>query len=55
MDDVFSLWYANKQDIDLFIEQANTFHPIKFTSEISEKEITSLDTVVYKGESFLDV
>ena len=55
MDDVFSLWYANKQDIDLFIEQANTFHPIRFTTEISEKEITSLDTVVYKGESFLDV
>ena len=38
----------------LFIEQANTFHPtIKFTAEISEKEITFLDTVMYKGESFL--
>ena len=53
IDDVFSLWDASKQDIDLFIEQANTFHPtIKFTAEISEKEITFLDTVVYKGERF---
>ena len=31
----------NRKDIDLFIEQANTFDPtIKFTAEISEKEIT---------------
>ena len=53
-DDVFSIWDVNKKDIDLFIEQANTFDPtIKFTAEISEKEITFLDTVVYKGERFL--
>ena len=44
----------NRKDIDLFIEQANTFHPtIKFTTEISEKQITFLDMVVYKGERFL--
>jgi len=42
-------------------QQANTFHPtIKFTSEISENEITFLDTVVFKGErniekSILDI
>ena len=54
IDDVFSLWNVNKQEIDLLIEQANTFHPtIKFTAEISEKEITFLDTIVYKGERFL--
>ena len=48
IDDVFSLWDVNRKDIDLFIEQANTFHPTtKFTAEISEKEITFLDTVVY--------
>ena len=53
IDDVFSLWDASKQDIDLFIQQANTFHPTrKFTAEISEKEITFLATVVYKGERF---
>ena len=51
---VFSLWDVNRKDIDLFIEEANTFHPtIKFTAEISEKEITFLDTIVYKGERFL--
>ena len=44
-----------------FIEQANKFHPtIKFTTEISENEITFLDTVVFKGvrlknESILDI
>ena len=54
IDDVFSRWDGNRKDIDLFIEQANTFHPtIKFTAEISEKEITFLDTLVYKGERFL--
>ena len=37
----------------IFFEQANSFHStIKFTAEISEKEITFLDTVVYKGERF---
>ena len=41
---VFSLWDVSRKDIDLFIEQANTFHPtIKYTAEISEKEITFLD------------
>ena len=42
------------KEIDLFVEQANTFHPtIKFTVGILEKEIIFLDTVVYKGERFL--
>jgi len=53
IDDVFSLWDIDKQEIDLFLEQANSFHPtIKFTAEISEKEIAFLDAVVYKGERF---
>ena len=47
IDDVFSLWNKSKQDINLFIEQANEFHfSIKFTAEISENEITFLDTVI---------
>ena len=47
--------------MDQFIELANKFHPtIKFTAEISENEITFLDTVVFKGErlkkkSILDI
>lgn len=35
IDDIFSLWDQDNQDISLFIEQANKFHPtIKFTAEI---------------------
>ena len=61
IDDVFSLWDVPKRDIDIFIQQANAFHPtIKFTAEISEKEITFFDTTVHKGyrfnkESILDI
>ena len=53
IDDVFSLWNISRNDVNAFIEQANRFHPtIKFTAEISETEITLLDTYVYKGERF---
>ena len=56
IDDVFSLWNKSKQDINLFIEQANQFHPsIKFTAEISENEITlvlSLTQQYTKGTDF---
>ena len=50
---MFSLWDTNKQEIELFIEQANNFHPtIKFMADISDKDITFLDTVVHNGERF---
>ena len=50
---VFSLWDIDKQGMDFFLEEANSFHPtIKFTAEISDKEITFLDAVVCKGERF---
>lgn len=40
---------CQQKDIDQFIEQAHTYHTTKkFTAEILEKEITLLDTVVYK-------
>ena len=43
----------NKKEINSFIELGNSYHPtIKFTSEISDKEIIFLDTCVYKGERF---
>ena len=49
IDDVFSLWNINKEEINSFIELANSYHPtIKFT--VSDKEITFLDTCVYKVE-----
>ena len=47
--------------MDQFVEQANKFHvTIKFMAEISENEVTFLDTVAFKGErlkkeSILDI
>ena len=53
IDDVFCLWDTNKEEIEHFIEQANSYHPtIKFTAEVSQLEKTFLDTTVYKGERF---
>ena len=53
IDDIFSLWDSNIQEIELFMKQANNFHPTtKFTAEISETEITFLDTIISKGERF---
>ena len=59
--DVFSLWNTSLDKIESFAEKANNFHSTtKFTAEMSETEITFLDTKVYKGvrfdkESILDV
>ena len=50
IDDVFSVWNMNKDEINTFIELANNYHPtIKFTTEISDTEKTFLDTCVHKG------
>ena len=51
IDDVFCLWDTNKEKIEHFIEQANSYHStIKLTAEVSQLETTFLDTTVYKGE-----
>ena len=48
-----SLWNVDKEGIEEFITLANQHHPtIKFTAEISDKEINFLDTTVFKGERF---
>ena len=53
IDDVFCLWDTNKEEIEHFIEQANSYHLTKrFTAEVSQLETTFLDTTVYKGERF---
>ena len=53
IDDIFSLWRTERKEIDEFIALANRHHPsIKFTAEISDKEINFLDITVYKGERF---
>ena len=55
IDDVFSLWDCDRKDVELFIKEANNFHPtIKFTAEISENEITSLGSIVFKEEQFTE-
>jgi len=49
IDNIFSMWDSNIQEIDLFMKQANNFHPaIKCTAEISEMEITFLNTTLKK-------
>ena len=51
IDDVFCLWDTNKEEIEHFVEQANSYHPtIKFSAEVSQLETTFLDTTVYKGD-----
>ena len=53
IDDIFSLWNINKEAINNFTELANSFHPtVKFTAEISDTEITFLDTCVYEDDRF---
>ena len=47
------LWDTNREEINNFIEHANNYHPtIKFTADISDKEIIFLDTCIYKGARF---
>ena len=53
INDLFSLWETNREEINNFIEHANNYHPIiKFTADISDKEIILLDTCIYKGARF---
>ena len=53
IDDVFSLWDTEREEIDQLILEANRHHPtIKFTAEISNIETNFLDTTVFKGERF---
>jgi len=53
INDILSLWNVDKKEIEEFIVLGNSHHPtIKFTVEVSEKEINFLDTTVFKGERF---
>ena len=50
---MFSLWNTSLDKIESFVEKANNFHStIKFTAEMSETEITFLDTKMNKGVRF---
>ena len=47
------MWHTTEDNIEKFVQRANNYHDtIKFTAEISDSEITFLDTKVYKGERF---
>ena len=53
LSNMFSLWNVDKKEIEESIVLENRHHPtIKFTAEISDKEINFLDTTVFKGERF---
>jgi len=44
IDDVFSQWNVNKEEINTFVELASSYHwTIKLMAEISDTEITFLD------------
>ena len=48
-----SLCVTTKDEVLQFIQKANQFHAtIKFTAEISNSNVTSFDTTIYKGERF---
>ena len=50
---MFSLWNTSLDKIECLVKKENIFHStIKFTAEMSETEITFLDTKVYKGVRF---
>ena len=48
IDDIFMLWPHSMVELTKFIDHLNSVHPtIKFTSEISDKELPFLDTLTY--------
>ena len=54
IDDIFLIWPHGKNSLIEFIEHLNTVHPtIKFTSDISDTQISSLDLSIYLNESTL--
>ena len=51
--DIFSLWDATEKCWIGLLRRANYLdHIFKFTAEISENQITFLNTTVFKGERF---
>ena len=55
IDDIFSVWTINENEINDFVLFANSFHStIKFTCEMSSERIVFLDTEVFKGPRFAE-
>ena len=53
-DDVFLTWNGTKTEFDNFLKKINECHPsIKFEYELSQTEISFLDTTVFKVDNIL--
>ena len=54
IDDIFLIWPHGRNSLTKFIGHLNTVHPtIRFTSDISETEISFLDLTIYIEQSIL--
>ena len=54
VDDIFTLWQSSLESLLLFVDTLNKIHnTIKFELNYSYKEITFLDTIVYKDGNSL--
>ena len=50
---LYYYYYTAQEEVNAFIEQAKRHHPtIKFSADISDKEITFLDTCINKEARF---
>ena len=50
IDDIFSLWNTPMEEVSIFVNFANSFHPTNnFTCEISSERAVFLDTEIFKG------
>ena len=50
IDDIFMIWIDGEQQLRMFLETFNNYHPtIKFTYTMDKNEIAFLDTIVYRS------
>ena len=50
IDDIFMIWKDREQQLRMFLEALNNYHPtIKFTHNMDKKEIAFLDSIVYRS------
>ena len=52
LDDIFMVWNDTLENLEIFIDKINSFHPsIKFTHTISKTSVPFLDVLVSKDKS----
>ena len=53
IDDIFIIWTGSKTEFTTYMNKLNKVHnTIKFTHEISDKELIFLDVILYKDNRF---